>query len=66
MKELIPMNEFGMMADKDSVARIDSRMIAEVFGKQHSHVMRDIRNLHNAGMNEEFRQSNFGQSNHPQ
>lgn len=64
MKELIPMNEFGMMADKDSVARVDSRMIAEVFGKQHSHVMRDIRNLLNSGMSEEFRQSNFGQSNY--
>jgi len=64
MKELIPMNEFGMMADKDSIARVDSRKIAETFGKQHSHVMRDIRNLFNSGMSEEFRQSNFGQSNY--
>ena len=64
MKELIPMNEFGLMADKDSIARVDSRMIAEAFGKQHNHVMRDIRNLFNSGMSEEFRQSNFGQSSY--
>lgn len=37
----------------------DSLMVAESFGKEHRHVMRDIREL---GCSEEFRESNFGQS----
>lgn len=35
----------------------DSLTVAEVFGKEHKHVMRDIRNL---GCSKEFSQSNFG------
>ncbi len=36
-----------------------SRKVAEVFGKQHQHVLRDIRELK---CSDEFRQSNYGQS----
>ena len=62
MKELIPMNEYGLMAGKDCVARVDSRVIADVFEKQHSHVLRDIEKItvSSSGLSEEFRKSNFG------
>ena len=62
MKQLIPMNEFGLMAGKDYVARVDSRMVAEAFEKQHSHVLRDIERLteSKSGLSERFRKSNFG------
>lgn len=33
VRELIPMNEFGVMATKDRVVRVDSRMVAEIFEK---------------------------------
>ena len=63
MKELIPMNEYGLFADMKDTARVDSRYVAEVFGKNHNHVLRDIRNLlaPESGLSEEFRRSNFGQ-----
>ena len=62
MKQLIPMNEFGLMVGKDYVARVDSRMVAEAFEKQHSHVLRDIERLieSKSGLSERFRKSNFG------
>lgn len=62
MKELIPMNEHGLMAGKDYVARVDSRVVADVFEKQHSHVLRDIERITGtkSGLSEEFRKSNFG------
>lgn len=64
MKELIPMNEFGMMADKDSIARVDSRKIAETFGKQHKDVLRAIKAITGAesGFSPEFTERNFALS----
>lgn len=61
MKDLIPMNEYGLMAGKDYIPRIDSRKIAEVFGKQHYNVLRDIERLTDpkSGLSEEFRKLNF-------
>ena len=58
MKELIPMNECGLMADR---ARVDSRVVAEVFEKQHKNVLRDIDRLleRQSGLSEEFRLLNF-------
>lgn len=38
-----------------------SLTVAEVFGKQHAHVLRDIKNLE---CSQEFRQSNFGESSY--
>ena len=52
MNELISMNE---------VQRISSREIAELTGKQHNHVMRDIRNLIEQGA---IGQLNYGQSSY--
>ena len=64
MKQLIPMNEFGLMAGIDCVARVDSRKIAEVFEKEHKNVLRDIQHITTpgSGLSEEFRQLNFEQS----
>lgn len=61
MKGLIPMNEFGLMAGKGCVARVDSRIIADVFGKQHYNVLRDIEKIteSKSGLSEEFTKLNF-------
>ena len=45
--------------EKEEVTVVTSLDIAETFGKEHKHVLRDIRELE---CSDEFRQSNFGQS----
>lgn len=59
MKELIPMDSYGIFADTHDTARANSLMVAEYFGKNHNHVLRGIQKLE---CSNEFRQSNFGQS----
>lgn len=44
---------------KEEVTVVTSLDVAETFGKEHKHVLRDIRELE---CSNEFRQSNFGQS----
>ncbi|WP_418968470.1 Rha family transcriptional regulator [Alloscardovia omnicolens] len=61
MKYLIPKDEYGVFADAHDTARVDSRVVAKVFQKNHQHVMRDIRQL---DCSKEFRLSNFGQSSY--
>lgn len=58
MKELIPMDTYGMFADMRDTARVSSLKVAEYFEKDHNHVLRDIQNL---DCSPEFNQSNFGQ-----
>lgn len=48
-----------MKFDKEERVAVTSLDVAETFGKDHRHVLRDIRDL---GCSEEFRLSNFGQS----
>lgn len=36
MKELIPKNDYGIFADHNDIARVDSRFVAEFFEKRHS------------------------------
>ena len=64
MKQLIPMNEFGLMAGKDCVARVDSRKIAEVFEKNHFDVLRSIKRIisDESGYSKEFTERNFAVS----
>ena len=64
MKQLIPMNEFGLMAGKDCVARVDSRKIAEVFEKKHFDVLRSIKRIisDESGYSKEFTERNFAVS----
>ncbi|SCX83969.1 Rha family transcriptional regulator [Butyrivibrio sp. INlla14] len=45
MKDLVPRNQYGLFADKNGVARIDSMTVAEIFEKRHDNVVRDIRSL---------------------
>lgn len=33
MKAMIPMNDYGILADKNNTARVDSRFIAQFFEK---------------------------------
>lgn len=47
-----------MKFGKDERAACTSLDVAETFGKEHNHVLRDIREL---GCSEEFNRSNFGQ-----
>ena len=61
MKELIPKNEYGLFADKKDIVRVDSLYVAEFFEKNHTEVLRDIRNIaaHNSGLSKEFAERNF-------
>ena len=45
MKNLVAKNKFGMYADNNGVARVDSLAVADAFNKDHRNVIRDIRNL---------------------
>ena len=66
MKELVPMNDYGIFANTKYEAMVDSRYVAEVFGKNHQHVMEAIRKLirEDSGYSREFRRSNFRQSSY--
>ena len=56
MKELIPMDTYGVFVDTHDTARANSLQVAEMFGKRHDIVMRDIKNL---DCSDEFRLLNF-------
>lgn len=45
MKELIPMDEYGVFCDAQDTARANSLMVAKVFGKRHADVLRDIEKI---------------------
>ena len=45
MKTLIPIDEYGLFADKRDRAMVDSRFVAKAFGRRHDNVIRDIQNL---------------------
>lgn len=49
------------MINKAEINVTSSLDVAETFGKEHGHVLRDIREL---GCSKEFRQSNFGESSY--
>ncbi|WP_312281968.1 Rha family transcriptional regulator [Oscillibacter sp.] len=57
MKELIPMDSYGVFADEHDTARANSLQVAEYFEKKHFHVLRDIQAL---DCSDDFRKSNFG------
>lgn len=66
MKELIPKDQYGVFADTKDTARVDSLFVADYFGKNHQHVMRDIRKItaEDSGLTIEFAQSNFGRGSY--
>lgn len=45
MKELLPMNSYGILATKDKELYVDSRKVAEFFEKNHRDVLSDIKKL---------------------
>ena len=61
MRELIPMDSYGVFADGHDTARANSLLVAQYFNKSHNHVLRDIQKL---DCSDEFRLSNFGQSSY--
>lgn len=61
MKQIIPMNEYGIFADSAEIARVDSRFVAEAFDKNHKEVLREIKKLLSPeyGLSQDFSQRNF-------
>jgi Rha family phage regulatory protein len=53
------MDDYGLFADGQDTARVDSRYVARFFGKRHDNVLADIRNL---DCSDEFRLLNFKES----
>lgn len=64
MKELIPMDNYGIFADGKDTARANSLMVAKIFGKRHDHVIRAIENITDPknGVSKEFTERNFALS----
>ena len=63
MKQLIPMDEYGVFADSQDVARVDSRFVAQFFEKNHRDVLRSIDGIlsSDSGFSQEFGLRNFAQ-----
>lgn len=61
MKQLIPIDDFGMFCDSKDTARVNSLFVAKFFGKEHKTVLRAISNIleNDSGLSQEFRQHNF-------
>ena len=59
--QLIPIDEYGLFADKNDTARVDSRYVAEYFEKPHKTVLRNIDAIlsEDSGFSPEFNQHNF-------
>lgn len=66
MKKLIPMDEYGMFADMKDTARVDSRLVAQMFEKEHKNVLRDIDAILSteSGFSKEFGRLNFEPSSY--
>ena len=64
MKDLIPMDDFGVFCGKDGKVRANSLYVANTFEKEHKHVLRDIAKITEpkSGLSETFRKTNFGES----
>ena len=61
MKQIIPMDEYGIFIDNHDTIRVDSLIVAEMFERRHDDVLRSIRNL---DCSEEFRLRNFTESSY--
>lgn len=59
MKQLIPMDDYGIFADSNDTARVNSLMVAKMFEKRHDNVLKDLREL---DCSDEFRLLNFEES----
>lgn len=61
MKQLIPMDTYGVFADTHDMARVNSLFVAKFFEKEHKNILADIRNL---DCSDEFRRLNFQPSSY--
>ena len=61
MREIVPMDEYGMFVDNHDIAKVNSVMVAKMFETRHDDVLRSIRNL---DCSEEFRLRNFAESSY--
>ena len=61
MKELIPMDDYGVFADTSDTARANSLIVAQMFERRHDNVLRDIKTL---DCSDEFRRLNFEESSY--
>ena len=59
MKQLIPMDDYGIFCDGKDTARANSLMVAKMFGKNHRDVLKSIREL---DCSKEFTERNFALS----
>lgn len=66
MKQLIPMDEYGVFADTQDTARVDSRFVADFFEKEHKTVLRSIDAIldSESGFSAEFGRHNFAPSSY--
>ncbi len=61
MKQLIPIDDFGMFCDSKDTARVNSLFVAKFFEKRHDNILRDIENL---DCSKDFRLLNFEESSY--
>lgn len=56
MKQLIPMDNYGIFADTHDTARENSLIVAQMFGKDHKHVLESVRKITElkSGLSKEF------------
>lgn len=66
MKQLIPIDEYGMFANYNDTALVDSRFVAEAFEKNHKDVLRNIDHIlsEDSGYSTEFNRRNFAPINY--
>lgn len=66
MKQMIPMDEYGVFADNQDVARVDSRFVARFFEKNHRDVLRSIHSIlePDSGFSADFTERNFALSSY--
>lgn len=66
MKELIPMDSYGIFADMHDTARANSLQVAQYFGKRHADVIRSIEKIteRKSGLSKNFTERNFALSNY--
>ena len=66
MKQLIPMDDYGVFADMKDIVRANSLMVAKMFNKTHQHVLRDIAKIteSKSGLSAAFRVHNFVKSSY--
>lgn len=61
MKQLIPMDDYGVFVDMHDTTRANSLIVARTFSKRHDDVLRSIRNL---DCSDTFRLRNFAESSY--